>query len=266
MSKKNWPRDRVLWIAVVAWVVWFASMLVVASGAGSSSAWIALDAVAKSGTEFDLVGIVPAADGTEARVACSAVSWQLPASVEVQNGRARFVSNTPEQTGFHTWSVHPVEGEPSVAVSVGSLAVVAEGDPWIGISIDGILADAPWHKIQTANPPQPYLSTQIRMFELSGEALLVCWSSIDVESLPMLREWWTRFGLPNSILLTEEKAGEALAAVRASLGDPLLCLAGTEAIGSLPTSEIEVIGVGEGSDAAWQTAMQRIEQLRPKGK
>ena len=265
MSNKNWFQDRVLLMAAAAWLIWFASMLVMASGAGSSSTWIALDAVAKSGTEISLLGHVPVADGQRVRVACSAPSWQLPAEVEVQHGHAHFTTMAPEQTGFHTWSVHPVEGEQNISTSVGSIAVVAEGDPWIGISIDEILADAPWNKIQTSSPPRPYPSAHGSMLELSRHGLLVCWSSIDVKSLPALREWWSRLALPHSVLMIEEKTGDTLRIVRQQLGDPLLCLAGTDVIGSLPASEIEVIGVAAGSVAGWQTAIQRLETFQQKG-
>lgn len=265
MPNKNWFHDRVLWIAAAAWVIWFASMLIVASGAGSSSTWIALDAVAKAGTEISLVGHVPGPDGQLARVASSAPGWQLPAAVEVQHGHAHFAAMAPEQTGFHTWSVHPNAGDQAISVSVGSFAVVAAGDPWVGISIDEILADAPWYKIQSPSPPRLYPAAHGGMLDLSRHAVLVCWSSIDTASLPSLREWWSRLALPSSILLVEDEAGSALRIVRQQLGDPLLCLAGVDAIGSLPASEIEVIGVGAGSVGGWQTAIQRVEQLQQKG-
>ena len=265
MSNRNWFQDRVLLVAAAAWLIWFASMLVIASGAGSRSSWIALDGVARVGTEISLIGHVPQPDGQSARIACSAPGWSLPAAVEVQHGHAHFTAMAPEQTGFHSWSVHPAEGDQDVAVSVGSMAVIAEGEPWIGISIDEILADGPWHRIQTANPPRPYPAAHGSMLDLSRHALLVCWSSIDEQNLPVLREWWSRLALPQALILLEDEAGEALGVVRQQLGDPLLCLAGADVIGSLPASEIEVIGVSAGGGAGWQTAIQRIEQLQQKG-
>ncbi len=66
-------------------------------------------------------------------------------------------------------------GEDEADFSVGSLAVLADGEPWVGISIDGILADAPWQKIQTPNPPRPYPSAHGGLLDLSRHALLVCW-------------------------------------------------------------------------------------------
>ena len=265
MSNTNWFHDRVLWVAAATWIIWFASMLSIASGSGLSSTWIALDAVVRPGTEISLIGQVPGADGQLARVASSAPEWQLPAPVAVQHGHAHFTANAPEQTGFYSWSVHPAEGEAAISVSVGSFAVVADGDPWVGISIDEILADEPWHRIQTSNPPRPYPSAHGGMLELSSHALLVCWSSVDVQSLPALREWWSRLSLPGAILLVEDEEGAALRYVRQQLGDPLLCLAGVDTIASLSASEIEVIGVGADSAVGWQTAIQRLEQLQQKG-
>jgi hypothetical protein len=267
MSGSTWKRDFVLWIAVFSWLIWFVSMWNIAGGAGSVSHWLALDAVAQSGSEIALVGHVPLDDGQQARLASSAPGWALPEPVEVQHGHAHFTAEAPAVAGIYTWSVLPPEGQEAAAVSVGSFAVLVPGDAWIGIDIDEILADAPWQKMQTSNPPRPYPKAHRYMLDLSRHGLLVCWSSIDTQQLPLLRQWWSRQGLPSSILLTEEEPGGALRHARKQLGDPVVCLAGVNAISSLGAgAELEVIGVAADNGAGWETALQRLEQLENIGK
>ena len=265
MSSAAWSGDRILWIATGGWIIWFVAMVIIAAGAGSRSTWIALDAVTRSGADITLSAAVPVADGQLVRVASTAPGWVLPEPAAARNGHVHFTAPAPQQSGIHSWSALPMGGEDAADFSVGSLAVLVDGEPWVGISIDGILADAPWEKIQTPNPPRPYPSAHGGLLDLSRHALLVCWCSIDVQQLPSLRQWWSRFGLPNSILLIQQGGGEAFDHARQQLGDPILCLAGVAAISSLPALEIEVIGVGTGNGAGWETAIQRIEQLQQKG-
>ena len=264
MSSVACSRDRVLCAATTGWIIWFVAMVIIATGAGSLSTWIALDSVARSGSDVVLNAVVPVADGELVRVASTASGWVLPEPIAAQHGHAHFTTPAPQQAGIHSWSALPSQEE-EVDFSAGSLAVLEADQPWVGISIDGILADAPWQKIQTPNPPRPYPSAHGGMLDLSRHALLVCWCSIDVEQLPSLRQWWSRFGLPSAILLIQDSDGEAFDHARQQLGDPILCLAGVAAISSLPALEIEVIGVGTGNGAGWETAIQRIEQLQQKG-
>ena len=264
MSSVACSRDRVLCAATTGWIIWFVAMVIIAMGAGSLSTWIALDSVARSGSAVVLNAVVPVADGELVRVASTAPGWVLPQPIAAQHGHAHFTTPAPQQAGIHSWSALPSQEE-EVDFSAGSLAVLEADQPWVGISIDGILADAPWQKIQTPNPPRPYPSAHGGMLDLSRHALLVCWCSIDVEQLPSLRQWWSRFGLPSAILLIQDSDGEAFDHARQQLGDPILCLAGVAAISSLPALEIEVIGVGTGNGAGWETAIQRIEQLQQKG-
>ena len=65
--------------------------------------------------------------------------------------------------------------------------------------------------------------------------------------------------------MLQDDEGGAFDRVRQQLGDPILCLAGVDSISSLPVSEIEVIGVGAGNGAGWETATGRLEQLQEKG-
>ena len=263
----TWKRDYVLWLAVSAWLIWFVSMWTIAGGAGSVSYWLALDAVARTDSEIALIGHVPFDDGQQVRLASSAPGWALPGPVEVQHGHAHFTATTPTVAGIYTWSVLPPEGQDVTAVSVGSFAVLAPGDRWIGISIDDIIADAPWKKMQTSNPPRPYPKAHGSLLDLSRHGVLVCWSSIDPKQLPLLRQWWSRMALPSAILLTDDKAAGALRYARKQLGDPVVCLAGVSAISSLNgVAETEIIGIAADNGAGWETALQRLEQLENIGK
>lgn len=264
MSSVACSRDRVLCAATAGWIIWFVAMVIIATGAGSLSTWIALDSVARSESDVVLNAVVPVADGELVRVASTAPGWVLPEPIAAQHGHAHFTTPAPQQAGFHSWSALPSQEE-EVDFSAGSLAVLEADQPWVGISIDDILADAPWDKIETSNPPRLYPAAHGGMLDLSRHALLICWCSIDAQQLPALRKWWSRLALPSAILLLQDDEGGAFDRVRQQLGDPILCLAGVDSISSLPVSEIEVIGVGAGNGAGWETATGRLEQLQEKG-